>query len=157
MSQSKDCLKCTAHNSTRWSYSQWVLKCFSLLQAIRYKGVVIYDWHDVPTNTHMHWDVTIFLGGLAHRIEIDGPRHNIGDGHRLAEDEEKDSIVCQNASRSLLRLSYDDVDAWRLLLEHYMTGRMHSIYPGVWCSSWNQDFQGVGFGMVKILQVHGGG
>lgn len=151
MQQNRDCLKCPAHDNTRWSYSKWVLKFFNLLQATQYQGIVIYDWCDVPTNSHMHWDATVFQWGLAHRIELDGPTHDLVHSCRLVDDLEKDRIVCEDASRSLLRLSYHDADAWHLCLSKYVQARVQGSIEGVWGSRWYEDFQGEGYGRLNVI------
>ena len=151
MGQYRDCLTCPAHQHSRWSFSQWVHEFTQVLDQIQYQGVVIHDWNDVPGNRHMHWDATLFLGGVAHRIEIDGPRHDLVVGQRLMEDMQKDHIVCAHPSRSLLRLTYHDVHAWPLKLQLYLQCRMQLLLPGVWGTAWYLPFQGQGFGMLNII------
>jgi hypothetical protein len=118
---------------------------------MQYKGVAVYDWNDVPGQRRMHWDATLFLGGLAHRIEIDGPRHDLAGGLRLQEDIHKDQIVSADPSRSLLRLSYHDAHAWQLNLPLYLQSRMQLLIAGVWGTRWYQPFQGQGLGLLNII------
>jgi hypothetical protein len=150
-SQQRDALLCPAHQNEYANYSQHVTIFFNMLQQMGYQGVVVWDWHDVPEHPHMHWDVTIFLQGIAHRFEIDGPVHELRNGNRPPEDIAKDSVVKENPNHSLLRLSFHDNNAWYLKTLLYLQGRLQNIYNGVWATPWYLPFMGQGHGMVGII------
>jgi hypothetical protein len=151
MGQNRDCLTCPAHQNSRSTYSQWVWIFHVVISEMAYPGVVIFYWNDVPENRHMHWDATLFLGGMAHRFEVDGPRHRIVRGVRLLEDIQKDHIVNTRPAISLLRLSHHDVHAWPTKILLYLQSRMQLVIHGVWATEWYRPFQGQGDGSLNII------
>lgn len=146
-----DPLKCPAHQMNYSNYSQYVTLFFEQLQYMGYAGVAVWDWHDVPAEPHMHWDCTLFLGGCAHRFEIDGPVHELRDGDRPLVDERKDAVVKNVPNLSLLRLSFHDRNAWAWKVLMYIAGRLQHFYNGVWATAWYTPFAGQGYGMVGLI------
>jgi hypothetical protein len=119
---------------------------FDVLQMIGYQGIVVWDWNDVPQHPIMHWDATIFIGGLPHRIEIDGPVHDLRNGSRLPEDVAKDAVVIQAPGLSVLRLKHQDRLTWAHSLLTYIDGRLQFQLSGVWGTAWYFPFQYPGQG-----------
>ena len=146
-----DPLLCPAHNPARWSYSRWATIFYLCLISIGYNGIIVWDWYDTPENHRLHWDATVFLGGMAHRFEIDGPVHEIRGGNRPNADVRKDDIVRRNGAIGLLRLSYHDAHQWPLRIAQYIQGRLAGEMPGVWGTAWYLPFQGVNYGEVQIM------
>ncbi len=150
----RDTLRCPAHDAARHTFSESVTRFFNTLEVIGYQGIVVWDWNDVPQHPIMHWDATIFIGGLAHRIEIDGPIHELRNGDRLLGDVHKDQVVIDTEGLSLLRLKHQDCVTWAQALMTYIGGRLQFELDGVWGTSWYLPFQYPGQGpMLGYVQI----
>lgn len=150
----RDPLLCPAHDVARHTYSDCVLYFYNVLQQIGYQGVVVWDWNDVPQRRHMHWDATLFTADFPHRIEIDGPVHDLRAGLRLPGDICKDARVLGTAGVSLLRLKHQDCATWAVSLQTYMHGRLQFQIHDVWGTVWYLPFQYPGHGpMLGYLQI----
>ena len=152
--QFRDSLLCPAHDQARHTFSEHVQDFFDVLQMIGYQGLVVWDWNDVPLHPLMHWDATIFVGGLPHRIEIDGPIHDLNNGERNLGDVLKDASVLATPGISLLRLKHQDALTWAQSLLAYMDGRLQFQLHGVWGTAWYHPFQYPGHGaMLGYVQL----
>lgn len=150
----RDTLLCPAHNPARHTFSDWVRCCYDVLQAIGYQGIVVWDWNDVPQHPLMHWDATIFSSGMPHRLEIDGPIHDLRGGARMLADAVKDEIVIDSPGLSVLRLKHQDSLTWAQSLLAYIDGRTHFELEGVWGTAWYLPFQYPGQGpMHGYVQI----
>lgn len=151
----RDTLLCPAHDPTRHTFSGCVLYFYNVLQQLGYPGVVVWDWNDVPQRPLMHWDATLFREGMPHRVEIDGPIHDLKNDMRMHGDIVKDDLVVATPGLSLLRLKHQDSATWALALHAYMDGRVHSELDDVWATEWYRGFEYPGwgpmFGCVKII------
>jgi hypothetical protein len=121
---------------------------------IGYVGVVVWDWNDVPLHPHMHWDATIFVGGLPHRIEVDGPIHDLINAERVLGDVMKDQAVIETPGLSVLRLKHQDCVTWPQALMAYIGARLQFQIHGVWGTAWYMPFQYPGQGpMLGYVQI----
>jgi hypothetical protein len=102
----------------------------------------------------MHWDATIFTSGMPHRIEIDGPVHDLRGGARMLSDVVKDEIVIETPGLSILRLKHQDSLTWVHALLMYIDGRSQFEVHDVWGTAWYLPFQYPGQGpMHGYVQV----
>ena len=150
----RDVLLCPAHDPDRHTFSECVKYFYEVLQILEYQGVVVWDWNDVPQHPRMHWDATIFIGGLPHRMEIDGPVHDLRDGDRMPEDVVKDQAVIETPGLSVLRLKHQDSITWAHTLLAYIHGRLQMHLDNVCGTAWYLPFQYPGHGpMLGYMHV----
>ena len=150
----RDALLCPAHCQACNTFSRWVYKFYQTTVNLHYDGVVVWDWNDVPGNMHMHWDATLFVGGLAHRFEIDGPVHDLINGERRHRDVAKDGIVIQVGTFSILRLKHQDFNVWLDAIVNHMQNRLVLNLVGVWGTEWYAGFEHLGNGPLVAGFMH---
>ena len=95
-----DPAQCPAHDTQCSTYSSHVAEFYHTLVSLGYNYTIVWDWHDVPQYSHMHFDATILIpsaltpgSAIAKRFEIDSRYHFPSGGcTRLRTDKAKDLL-----------------------------------------------------------------
>jgi hypothetical protein len=146
LAEGRDPLACPAHDRGCPTFSEHVRHFADVVKGAGHQGIIIWDWHDLPSASALHFDATIMLkcwrsGGIcARRFEIDGPQH-FSHAHALRkpDDCKKDRLMDQVGAHCL-RLHHGDKVTWpQCIVMHILEGGPLTSYTQAYarvCSPW---------------------
>ncbi len=119
LQRKSDPLVCPAHQKDCHTWSELIVIFYTIVEDSSYKGIIVWDHHDIPGHPRMHFDATLFVESklvagvvVGKRFEIDGKSHlSKYGGTRLPQDIIKDKAM--NAlGADTLRLHQKDIGGW---------------------------------------------